>query len=38
MSCSLNSFEWFYKGDYIGSLLGVVEADTRSLEVGSYGD
>ena len=36
MSYSLNSLEEGYIGDYIGTIMGVIEGDTRSFEYGSY--
>ena len=36
MSYSLNSFKGVYIGDYIGTTMGVIKGDTRSLDNGSY--
>ena len=35
MSYSLNSFNRGYTGDYIGSIIGVIKGDTRSLDSSS---
>ena len=36
MSYSLNSFKGGYIGDYIGTTLGVIKGDTKSLDNDSY--
>ena len=36
MSYSLNSLKGGYIGDYIGTTIGVIKGDTRSLDYGSY--
>ena len=36
MSYSLNSFKGINIGDYIGTTIGVVKGDTRSLDYSSY--
>ena len=37
MSGSLNSLKGGYIEDYIGTTMGVIEGDTRSLDHSSYG-
>ena len=34
---SLNSLEGGYTGDYIGSTIGDIKGDARSLDYGSHG-
>ena len=36
MSCSLNSLKGVYIGDHIGTTVGLIKGDTRSLDNGSY--
>ena len=36
ISNSLNSLEGGYIGDYMGTTIGVIKGDTRSLDNGSY--
>ena len=36
MTFSLNSLKGGYIGDYIGTTIGVIKWDTRSLDNGSY--
>ena len=38
MSYSLNSLKGGYIGDYIGTTIGVIKGDTRSLDTGSHED
>ena len=37
MSHSLNSLNGGYVGEYIGTTIGVIKGDTRSLDYSSYG-
>ena len=36
MSYSLNSLKGGYIGDYIGTTVGVIKGDTRSLDYNTY--
>ena len=37
MRYSLNSIRGGHTGDYMGSIMGVIKRDTRSLDYDSYG-
>ena len=36
MSYSLNSLKGVYMGDYMGTTIGVIKGETRSLDSSSY--